>query len=444
MKKTWVGFSQSKCIKASQWCLLAAYLSTGSVGAAEGLLSLYDQAAQRDAQLQQAQAQFLADQELLNQARSALLPAVSAQVSYQYSDNSIVVPFAAKETQQQKLAVSQPIFDAASLARFEQAKSLVAQAEVLFRLNQQQLILRLSQSYFEVLKAEQLLSFAQTQLVSTEKQRDQIDAGVKVGLTNPIDLLEVQARFDMALADVNQAQNQLIISQENLARLIGRSVPSLKRLAITTQLPLTAQMNESSSPDQLASNLTFQLNQHKVQASEEQVNATRSVYYPTVSLQASLSNLDARNQFITTPYQTNSLGVVVNMPLYTGGLIGSQVRQAEQLRSVAQEGLRFSHEQAQFDLLSLTKTVTMAQTRLQALRQAVLSNEAFLLAAEEGNRVGLKSLVDVLNARTLLYKAKQDLANSLFDDIQNRLKLQAVKGSLSRDDLASIESYLRE
>lgn len=424
-------------------CLFMA-LSSSQVYAADGLLSLYDLAAQRDAQLQQAQAQFAADQELLNQAKSVLLPTISAQASYQQNDYSIPVPIAAKETQQQKLQLNQPLFDAASFARYEQAKSLVQQAETVYLLSQQQLMLRLSQSYLDVLKGQQLLSFAQAQLASTEKQRDQIDAGVKVGLTNPIDLLEVQARYDMALADVSQATNLLTISQENLARLIGQPVPVLKSLALDTKLPSLMESPEQLSQTGAQGNLNLRLNQRKVQASEQQVNATRAAHYPTVSLQASMTNLDSRTQFFNSPYQTNSIGLVVNMPLYSGGLVTSQVRQAEQQRLAAQAGLRYADEQAKLDVLSLAKTVQMAQSRLQALRQAVTSNEAFLQAAEEGNRVGLKSLVDVLNARTLLYKAKQDLANALFDDVQNRLSLRAAQGALAREDLASIERFLRD
>lgn len=426
----------------ASWLFMA--LSSSQVYAAEGLLSLYDLAAQRDAQLQQVQAQFAADQELLNQAKSVLLPTISAQASYQQNDYSIPVPIAAKESQQQKLQLNQPLFDAASFARYEQAKSLVQQAETVYLLSQQQLMLRLSQSYLDVLKGQQLLSFAQAQLASTEKQRDQIDAGVKVGLTNPIDLLEVQARYDMALADVSQATNLLAISQENLARLIGQPVPVLKSLALDTKLPSLMESPEQLSQTGAQGNLNLRLNQRKVQASEQQVNATRAAHYPTVSLQASMSNLDSRTQFFNSPYQTNSIGVVVNVPLYAGGMVTSQVRQAEQQRLAAQAGLRYADEQAKLDVLSLAKTVQMAQSRLQALRQAVTSNEAFLQAAEEGNRVGLKSLVDVLNARTLLYKAKQDLANALFDDVQNRLSLRAAQGALVRDDLASIERYLRD
>ena len=426
----------------ASWLFMA--LSSSQVYAAEGLLSLYDLAAQRDAQLQQAQAQFAADQELLNQAKSVLLPTISAQASYQQNDYSIPVPIAAKESQQQKLQLNQPLFDAASFARYEQAKSLVQQAETVYLLSQQQLMLRLSQSYLDVLKGQQLLSFAQAQLASTEKQRDQIDAGVKVGLTNPIDLLEVQARYDMALADVSQATNLLAISQENLARLIGQPVPVLKSLALDAKLPSLMESPEQLSQTGAQGNLNLRLNQRKVQASEQQVNATRAAHYPTVSLQASMSNLDSRTQFFNSPYQTNSIGVVVNVPLYAGGMVTSQVRQAEQQRLAAQAGLRYADEQAKLDVLSLAKTVQMAQSRLQALRQAVTSNEAFLQAAEEGNRVGLKSLVDVLNARTLLYKAKQDLANALFDDVQNRLSLRAAQGALVRDDLASIERYLRD
>jgi outer membrane protein len=195
-------------------------------------------------------------------------------------------------------------------------------------------------------------------------------------------------------------------------------------------------------------NLTVKLNEQKLSVSEQEVDAQRAGHYPTLALQGSVANQDGVLSSSASaspyPYQTNSIGLVLNVPLYAGGMVNSQVRKAESLRTANQEGLRNSKEQARLDILTLAKTVNLGHSRLMALRNAVKSNEAFLAAAEEGNRVGMKDLVDVLNARTQLLKAKQDLANALYDDVMNRLKLKSAQGHLSTDDLAAIEAYLRD
>lgn len=448
MSDSHISFSQLHPI---QRCLLVSILiGIGWISptwAGEGLVTLFDQAQQHDAQLQQAQAQFTADQTLLSQAKAVLLPNVSAQLSYQYNDYSQPVFMAAKESQQQRLQLSQPLFDAAAMARYEQAQSVVAKSEVTLQLAQQGLILRLSKAYFDVLRAAQLESFAKAQQDSTNKQKEQIEAGVNVGLTNPMDLLEVQARTDMAQADVIQAQNQLAVAQAQLARLIDKPTPQLKQMALTTQLPKFTQTAEQLS-QAVTHNLQLQQSRYQLESAAKQVEATRAAHYPTVSLQASITNLDAQlsqsSPLIEYPYQTNSIGVQLNVPLYSGGMVSSQVAQAQALQQAAEAGVRFADEQARVDTLTLANTVIMSYTRLQALRQSVKSNESFLQAAEEGNRVGLKNLVDVLNARALLYKAKQDLANALFDDIQNRLSLKAAQGILSRQDLQELEGYLQD
>lgn len=429
--------------------MAVAFFFAGASHAAVGLLSLFEQAQAQDAKLAQAKAQLQADQEIINQAKAVLMPSLSGQVAYQQNDFSKSVFMAAKESLQEKLVLNQSLFDASAWARYEQAKSLVQQSLLQYQLSEQDLVLRLSQAYFDVLRAQQLLTLASAQKESMGKQRDKISEGVRVGLTNPVDLLEVQARYDLAESDEINAQNQLSVANEALSRLIRvASVPHLKTLTLDTVLPPLADKPAVLADQYGDKNLTVKLNEQKLSVSEQEVDAQRAGHYPTLALQGSIVNQDGvlSSNSITSPYpyQTNSIGLVLNVPLYAGGMVNSQVRKAESLRTANQEGLRNSKEQARLDILTLAKTVNLGHSRLMALRNAVKSNEAFLAAAEEGNRVGMKDLVDVLNARTQLLKAKQDLANALYDDVMNRLRLKSVQGQLSSDDLAAIEAYLRD
>lgn len=430
--------------------LACGLLLSSSAQAAVGLITLFDQAQTQDAKLAQAKAQLQADQEIINQAKAVLMPTVSGQVAYQQNDYSKPVLMAAKESVQEKLILSQSLYDGSAWARYEQAKGLLQQSVLQYQLSEQDLILRLSQAYFDVLRAQQLLALAVSQKEATGQQRDKISEGVRVGLTNPVDLLEVQARYDLAESDEINGQNQLSVANEALARLIrAASVPNLKTLTLDTALPALGEKPAALADQFAAQNLNVKLSGQKLAVSEHEVDAQRAGHYPTLSLQGTMVNQDGTMNPLPGsqspyPYQTNSVGLVLNVPLYAGGMVNSQVRKAEYLRTANQEGLRNSEEQARLDILTLAKTVTLGQSRLLALRHAVASNESFVAAAEEGNRVGLKELVDVLNARTQLLKAKQDLANALYDDVLNRLRLKSAQGQLSRDDLATIEAYLRD
>jgi outer membrane protein len=418
------------------------------VNSATGLLALFEQAKQHDAKLAQAQAQLAADSEILTQAKAVLLPNVSAQLSYQQNDYSKDVMFQAKESQQERLQLTQSLYDASAWARYDQAQGLYELALLQFQLSEQDLLLRLAQAYFDVLRSRQLLSLVQAQVNATEMQRDKVAEGVRVGLTNPVDLLEVQARYDMALSDQLQADNQLMIAQENLAKLIGQAAPSqLKSLALNTRLSVLTDKPADLVERFYAQNMSVRLAEVQLGVAEKEVEAQRAGHYPTVLLQASLAHQDGKlssSSFPSSyPYQSNSIGVSVQVPLYAGGMVDSQVRKAEQKRLAAQQAVRAAKEQSRVDILTLAKTVVSNTSRLSALQQAVKSNEAFLAAAEEGNRVGMRDLVDVLNARTLLLKAQQDLANGLFDDVLTRLKLKQAQGELSVQDLAQVEAFLQ-
>lgn len=428
--------------------LLISYLFSMSAQASTGLLSLYELALEKDAKLTQAKAQLAADEELLNQAKAILLPSVSAQLTLQQTDYSKQVILATKSLEQEKLQLNQSLYDASAWARYEQAKSSVDAAQLVYQQAEQDLRLRVAQAYFDVLRADQLSILTQAQLTSTQQQKDKITEGVNIGLTNPVDLLEVQARYDLVVADQLQADNQQMVARENLSKIIGQVAPTkIKQLSFTATLPSLGVDPVQLANTTQANSLAVQVAAKQLSVAEQEVEAQRAGHLPTVSLQANVMNQDATaNSFpgypSAYPYQSNNVALTVNMPIYAGGMVDSQVRKAHNKKLVAQAALRDNEEQSRLTILTLAKTVNANQTRLFALRQAVKSNQAFLAAAEEGQRVGLRELVDVLNARTALLKAKQDLANGLYDDVLTRLKLKLAQGSLQQADLAQLEAYL--
>jgi len=373
-------------ILASSLTLLCSAIPAN---AAVGLIQLYQQAQAKDAQLMQAQAQFQADQELLTQAQSFLLPNVSGQVAYQKNDySSDNVAFALNDSLQQKLNLSQSLYDASAWSRYDQAKALVVKAAAQLSLQEQSLVLRLTQAYFDVLRADQLLVLAQAQQTSTEKQRDKIAEGVRVGLTNPVDLLEIQARYDLAVSDTIQAENQVSVTRESLSRLVDAPTPDLKRLSLNTRFEPLKQSPADLAKSFSAQNLSVKLGQQQLRVAELEVDAQRAGHYPTLSLQGNLTHAD--NSYLkafpyTTAYQTNSIGVQLNVPIYAGGMVDSKVAQSAHQRTSAQAGLRQAQEQAHLDIITAAKSVQLGQSRLAALRQAVASGEAFLNAAEDGN-----------------------------------------------------------
>lgn len=429
------------------WALLLTGLSFSSAQAAEGVLALYDVAMQQDAQLQAAKATYEAEVLIKEQALAVLLPQIAVQASYQHNDYSKPVPQAMTEVSQQSLILSQSLFDASSWSRYEQAKLLSEQSGIRYQLAEQDLLLRVSQAYFSVLRAEYLQQAALAQQGAIEQQKTQVQAGVDVGLTNPMDLLEVQARYDAVEADLMLADNQLAIASAELSRLIARPLPALKKMQLSTQLPTL-----KTSPDEasLAHNLQHRHQAYQLATAEQEVSAQRAGHYPTLKLQASVAQqqneLADRQSPIVMPndYQHTQVGVVLHMPLYSGGATSTQVNQAQANQRAAAQQLRLTEEQIRLDVLNLSNTIAMSAKRLHALRQSVASNEAFLLAAEESHRVGFKNLVDVLNARALLYQAQQALANALFDDVQQRFQLQASLGELNRDSLQAIDAYLHD
>jgi outer membrane protein len=412
---------------------------------ATGLADVFKMAENNDATLAQAKAQFEADQQALRISRAPLLPQVSAGASLSQQDSSLD---GGDLTQQQlSLKVNQSLYQRENLLRYKQASYQVETARFTFKNAQQDLITRVVDAYFKVLIAQQDVALAKTKELADKTQWEKAKTSARVGLSSRTDVLQAKSSYDLSKSDRISSQSNLDVAIEELTKLTGKPVSDLKGLRLTTQLP-PFEVNMQTWLDRaLQGNYELLTAKAKTSIAQKEVEVQKSAHFwPQVGLSATYAD----NQYSGTKnpaYQDNSaltLGVSVSVPLYAGGAVMANIDKARASYAAAQQGTRGVKEQIALQTRVLVHNIERGQTLVAALREAVKSNDAFLEAAEEGYKVGTKSLLEVLSARTNRFKARRDLADALHQLVVNELKLQSTAGALTPEVLQKYDALLTE
>jgi outer membrane protein len=440
------------------------------VGAQESLIDIYERALQNDPALREAEANYLATAEARPQARSSLLPSLrfGAQRSRNYSETSSPVdffggvsPFSTSESQRdpQSLSVSldQTVFDWGNYVQLQQADKVVARAETDFAAAQQDLLLRVADTYFNVLAAEDNLASAVAARESIARQLEQAQRRFEVGLIAITDVQETQAGFDQAVADEIAAQRVLATNQEFLREIIGDYVTDLS--GPTEDLPLLSP--SPANPEQwvetaLQQNLALVSSRISRDIADDDIRIQRSTRLPTLNFSTSLNdqstvstqtnNLVAGGSTGGIPTTSDSEGYNwsfnLSVPLFTGGLNRSRIQQSVYRHRAAMESLERIARQTERQARDAYLGVTSEISRVQALRQAVESSQTALRATEAGFEVGTRTSVDVLISQNNLRRAETTYARSRYDYILNVLRLKQAAGGLSADDLREVDGWL--
>lgn len=426
---------------------LALALALGSSGVlanpgASGLLDVYQMALLQDAKLAQARAQYDANQQLLQQAKGALLPNISASGSYTVGD----IDYTDRTSTNVGVNLTQPLYNRAAWSGYEQAKSVVQQADYIFKSAEQDLIVRTTDVYFKVLLAQEDLNLALAQEAADKIQWERAEASAEVGLASLTDVLQAKSSYDLSRSNRINAENALDVANESLLKLTGKNITSLKVLALQVALPQEhLEMADWEARAENA-NLTVKNLQSQVDIAAHNIETQKSGHWPTANLQANYSNTDYNGYPSTitgkADVQNTSVGINVSVPLYAGGATTAKVSEARYQLQAAEQALRDSREQARLDARVQVRTVERGQSLIGALREAVKSGSAFLEAAEESYKVGLKSLLEVLTARSNYFSARRNLVEALHNQVVNRLKLEATAGDLQADDLQTYDRLL--
>jgi outer membrane protein len=420
----------------------AMAMVVGTTGAqAADFSSVYEMAVRNDPTIAAAAATRDANSEAEPIARSQLLPfvALSGDARYNYQDvnkslaGSYNDNFADGET---GIQVSQPLYRKDLNIQLDQAEDQVAQAEIDYTTAEQDLIVRVTEAYFDVLSAQQTLKFTNADVKAIARQLEQAKQRFEVGLIAITDVNEAQARYDGARADEIVARNNVDDAFEALLEITGEPTGPLADMKPDVPLnpPDPASLDDWTATA-LENNPAILSAKYNVDIARKEIERQDAADSPAVDLVGSYSL--ARSDADAGVNSNNGvLGVQLSLPLYTGG------------------GARFQYDAAQ-DVLEQTRRAVQAQvrngyrgvlatiSRVRALEATQVSAKSALEATEAGFEVGTRTLVDVLNSQRELFRAKRDLAVSRYGYVLNMLSLLQAAGTLSVDNVQAANAWMQ-
>jgi outer membrane protein len=444
--------------------LLTASLAAVNAGAAD-LHDVYERALTSDPLIREADANRLAARESRPQAIGALLPQIAASGRYndeeRDSSGAFVQPGNPPTPEVRDsdgnssawdVTLRQNIFRWQNWATLRRANAQTAQAEADYSAAQQDLILRTSEAYFNVLAAQDTLEAAVAAHDAIGRQLEQSDKRFEVGLIAVTDVQEAKAAFDSATAALIQAKRNLATAQERLRELTGETFDVLEKPG--ADMPL-AGPNPASPEDwvQLAMQQNARLISSRLAAdiTREDIGFERGGHFPSLDVVVSRSHFDSEATIsgssvgdIDSDSDDTVVSLQVTVPIFSGGATRSRVRQAQFLNIAARERLERTARETEREARDAYLGVNSEVARVQSLRQAVESAMTALQATEAGYEVGTRTSVDVLEARRRLFEAQTNYARSRYDYLLNVLRLQLAAGTLDRQGLEEINALLTE
>ncbi len=430
----------------------------GAQTQAQTLSELVAQARGYDASWQAQQADARAAASRADQALSGLLPNVglSAGVNRTHVDihTSVPIPGMASSfnnTQQNvQLSAQQPLYRPANKIAYEQGQRGVDVAQAQLDAAAQNLIVRVSQAYFDVLAAQDSVQVAQSQKQAISTQLEMAKRNFEVGTATITDSREAQSRFDLVTAQEIAAQNDLQVKRVALDQLVGRVGIQPTPLAAPLTLPRVEPDNMQDWVDKaLAAQPQLRQAQLALDIARLDTQKAEAGHKPTVDLQAGYVVNRYPNGSMTPSiplsYRTNAaqIGVVMNMPLFAGFAVQNRIRETVALEEKARAQLDDARRSVEQATRTAFLGVQSGQAQVKALEAALASSQSALEANKMGYEVGVRINIDVLNAQSQVYQTERDLANARYQVLLGQLKLRQAAGVLSDDDLRMIDALTR-
>lgn len=443
------------------WVLTAAVSAMAAMPAqANSLLDAYHAAQRNDAVLQAAFEARNAAIEVQPQARALLLPTVTASASaarehYRpdgarsaIDDPSAPQPVddlsrfsATRKTY--GLDLRQPLWSVESFQKLRQSHLEVAQAEAEYRDAQQALILRVAESYFGVLAAADNLSADRAERAAYNTLVDQAQKKLQTGLGARIGVEEAQSFYTLTEQSVSDSELALLDAQRALLQLTG--LPT-SIVPLRSEIPLVSPQ-PASADDWLAAtrhdNYAVQAAQLAMGAAERGVSLVRGRYWPTVSLQGSIGKTDVP-EVLGGDQRVDSIGVVAEWPIFQGGMVHSQSREASARFRQARAEYDGRVRLAERDTLAAYRGVLVGIRNIRSGRLAIEANHTAVEASRNGVEAGTRTEFDLLNAQTNYYAALRAYYQSRYDYLNDTLKLKAQAGRLSEADLQAVDAVLAD
>ncbi len=420
------------------------------LAAAQNLQELVEAARGYDATFRAAQATAQSAEFRAAQADALAKPsaALTAGASTSYTEASRAPSSVQASTLQAGVNGRYPLFNRSNEASIAQSRKSLEVAKTDLATAEQDLIIRVSQAYFDVLTAENALGAVRANKAFITEQLASAKRNFEVGTATITDTREAQARFDLATAQEIAAENDLRTKRIALDQLVGRSNVAPKPLVVPVDLPgpmpadpeQWVSVADQGHPAVRRARLGFDV-------ATLETEKARSAEKPTLDAVASVNGsngrggLDALNRSTGTA-TVASVGVQFNWPLFTGGSTQNRIKETLALEDkarndldAARRGVALGTRQAFFGLQS-------GLAQVKALEAAEASSKLALESTQLGYRVGVRVNLDVLNAQSQLVTTQRDLAKARYDVLLANLRLKQASGQLATADVEAITRLL--
>ena len=441
--------ARSFLIQSCVACALSsAAIATWSQPVSMDFKQVYEAALVQDASIRASRASADAGREKLPQARAGLLPQISATASRNNnnldstSPNLLGNPVTTNDqyfSDSKTLQLRQPLVNMQRWQQFEQAKSLVAESEATLDRDLQNLVVRVTGAYFEYLMSDEQLELVLAQKKMYTSLVDAAKKGLAAGSGTRTDIDDAQARLDMASAQELEARQNQDQTRRQLEVLINQPVGSVAKLnvaALKLVGPVPANLEqwtlraETNSPEMKAM-------QARLDAARREVSKSQAGHLPTLDAIAQWSNSGSENiTRINSRYENKSIGLQLNVPLYSGGYVNSTIRQAVAEQTRAEESMEALRRDLGVRVHKEYRGVSEGVMRVRALEQAVRSAEQMMMSTQMSLKAGSRTQLDVLNAQQQYTLALRDLAQARFIYLMSKVKLASLAGD---DAVASVD-----
>jgi outer membrane protein len=428
---------------------LAISAAFAGAAQAQSLMSLYETARGYDAAYKAAQSQYTANLSKGDQAKALLLPTIGLSANVNKTEVELLAA-AQTVTSQSKaatLSASQPLYRPANFATYQQGMRQLELASVQLKAAEQDLMVRLSQAYFDVLVSRESLDFVKAQKVAVAEQLAAAKRNFEVGTSTITDTREAQARYDLVLAQEIAADNDLRIKRLALNQLVGLNNIEPKSLSSKAKLSgPDAQSLEQWVQQSAEQNPSVIQSRAALEIAKLETSKAEAGHKPTLDLVAGYTPTRYKNGKGINSSQvdtnTNSVTLSFNMPLFAGFATQNRIKETVALEEKARSDLDAVERNVAQATRSAFFGLQSGLGQVNALQAAEASSQSALDANKLGYQVGVRINIDVLNSQSQLFQTKRDLAKARYDVLLGQLKLRQAAGTLTEADLASINALL--
>lgn len=445
-------------MKRCRWMTLALALLAGSGPIAslqaQTLVDSYRLALGSDPKYRAAMYGTMASRTATDQALAGFLPDVRADAdrtetrqTILSSENPIFGPGTTHfPTNNRSLSITQPVFRKEVIERYAQAKAVVKQANFTLLAAEQDLLLRTTAAYLQVLAANDAAAFAVAERDAVERALELARERLRSGLGTITVQHDASARFALAKAREIEARSKLADATQGLREIIGRLPQQLQALRSDFSLDLPGPPEADLwVATALAQNLSLQARAAAVEVARGEIERQRAGHFPSVNLVLSQNRRDSGSTLFGggSNVDTREIALKLTVPIYSGGYVSAVTQEAVLKHQKAQEEHEQERRAVERQARAAFEGTASGIGLVQALAQSVAAQQAAVEAKEFGFKAGVNTLLPVLDAQRDLYAAKRDYAQARYDYLLNRLKLEQAAGSLSEAHLVNLSAALQ-